>query len=522
MGLKETFKKVAYTFFLVSLALATGCLSSSGDEAPSETENPAENPAPDEAPENPAEPTPIVQESSFWHPDLVRFLLKQTDPSGCEHQQVKLVAADGTETFFNTVQEAVEASAPGAKVVVGSGKFHEVVNIEDANQLTIESICAPEIRGFDLVKSADIRIKGFRINAKGTGRSGITLHGFKREEASARIQIELNEIFGADERHGIVIGRYNTDIQILKNFIHSAELDGLNFDKSDDAESLVKDNVIAHNQRNGVRIDKKKKLVLENNLIIDNGRSLLSLERFGVYREKGWFKEHGRPENVTMTGNTITSNNGISLFDPKARDIGNPEGMLDPTDSGNLTTSGLEGAGVAKLQDAEYPNIQVGVENGAIVRDPTLVVPILVQDRTAVEISVQQNSQEISFTEDFFTTLNVSLKEGMNNFVIRAKDVNGNEGYITFGVKLDPDAPEIVVPTARCNPGEVYTKDESGGELTFSSIQAAIDQAGTNWTVFVGFGVFNEILQIDGKSRLDIKTLCNAQIRGVERYDHEL
>jgi pectin methylesterase-like acyl-CoA thioesterase len=49
---------------------------------------------------------------------------------------------------------------------------------------------------------------------------------------------------------------------------------------------------------------------------------------------------------------------------------------------------------------------------------------------------------------------------------------------------------------------------------TFTTIQAAVNAAGSGWSIFVGPGTFSEVVAITSKTNLTITTECGAVVSG--------
>jgi parallel beta-helix repeat protein len=65
-----------------------------------------------------------------------------------------------------------------------------------------------------------------------------------------------------------------------------------------------------------------------------------------------------------------------------------------------------------------------------------------------------------------------------------------------------------------CIDDEIVATDTAGEQHYYPTIQAAVDDAGAGWVITVGSGTYPELVNMDGKSGLTIKTECGAVVQG--------
>jgi hypothetical protein len=125
----------------------------------------------------------------------------------------------------------------------------------------------------------------------------------------------------------------------VNNVIAGNEKNGIDFA---DGAQYVLNNTIVKNGWNGVEAASQKNLSLVNNIISFNGTAKGDAEgRYGVKREG-----KAGAGKIVLLNNLIIGNNG-KVNKQSSKDVANHDQVLDGADSGNITSTGAEGAGVS-------------------------------------------------------------------------------------------------------------------------------------------------------------------------------
>lgn len=179
-----------------------------------------------------------------------------------------------------------------------------------------------------------ITIRGLTIT--GAGGEAIALMGGNNQNTA--IHLERNRLFGNGSgscNGGITIARGNPGTLIVNNLIYGNGRNGITFIDADGGPHQLIENTIHGNAWSGVNVAREHQVRLANNAITGNGTASGSTGgRFGVTREGSSSPD---PAGIQLRNNLLCGN--------RLGEINGP--ALDATDSGNLTPSGTEGAGVA-------------------------------------------------------------------------------------------------------------------------------------------------------------------------------
>ncbi|MDZ7290073.1 MAG: right-handed parallel beta-helix repeat-containing protein [candidate division KSB1 bacterium] len=260
---------------------------------------------------------------------------------------------------YATIQAAVTASQPGDIIEVSPGFYNEVVNITGKDSIIVRttgSIDGVTCKGFLLKQSHQVTIKGFVVDASGTGEHGIVLMGGNNQNSD--ITLEANAIKNAgNDFSGISVARGNTRTRIVNNRIHSNGRNGIRFIDATGGPHYLINNTIVQNGWNGVEVARQHVIYLVNNILSFNGtKSGSTGGRYGVLREA--MTGAGEAAGITLLNNLIVGNHG-HVTSSSSSDLGNYVQTLDGTDSGNLTTSGAEGSGVSASPTAAFVDILI-------------------------------------------------------------------------------------------------------------------------------------------------------------------
>lgn len=269
-------------------------------------------------------------------------------------------AADLTvpSATYPTIQSAVNAAVAGDTVRVQPGTYAETVTFDNkdgsaGSRITILAdgalgtvVLQPTgDRAFYLKKSSFITIKGFKI--AGAAMDAITLEAGNSNHNND-ITIDSNEITGcgttSNARGAIIVGRGNPNTYIVNNLIRNNVVQAMEFGFGSNVPGtnakIVVNNTVYANGGSGVFARSEDVVHLVNNLFLGNGTAMSG---FGVEVAN---------ENVAAT-NKILKNN--FFYKNVGGDFDSAAKWLDAGDSGNRTTLGTEGTGVAGTVFATNP-----------------------------------------------------------------------------------------------------------------------------------------------------------------------
>jgi hypothetical protein len=111
--------------------------------------------------------------------------------------------------------------------------------------------------------------------------------------------------------------------------------------------------------------------------------------------------------------------------------------------------------------------------------------------------------------EGVSTSVNTStwIRGSTHIIYVRGRDSSGNWGTTHHASVV------TVVPACPQN-GKVVCLDANGTEHVFQSLQSAIDASGAGWKITVGPGIYNELVNISGKTDLIIKGCDRPTVNG--------
>jgi hypothetical protein len=260
---------------------------------------------------------------------------------------------------YRSIQSAVDAlplEGP-CRISVAAGTYHETVSVVGKNssaqsvaqQLTIEGhpgtvLVAAGEHALVVSASRFITIEGLTLT--GARGSAVLLDG--ESPGNSDITVARNDIHnnGMDAGgSGVEVAAGNTRAWIVNNLLRSNGQNGVDVQSGAgrDGSVYIANNTIVGNAWNGLAIGRGQTAFVVNNLITGNGIAAgSSAGRWGIRCNRA--AGPGTPELITLMHNTLYGNGGAARG--AGGDIGDAAQILDPTDAGNRTTRGGEGAGV--------------------------------------------------------------------------------------------------------------------------------------------------------------------------------
>jgi hypothetical protein len=399
----------------------------------------------------------------------------------CELHKV-ILKTSSAEVEYSTIQAAVIDANSGDAVQVGKGPWLEQVILYQKSNLKIQSDCLPDVYGFVFSGNENVTVSGFSILGLPTGSHGIALLKAKSDQSDKsdpnlgdefsidtsslikkkslvqkvlalfkpsapkgnnKISLIGNKIKGIKGNYdGIYVSREQSEINIEHNDISLNDGDGITFNDSPKGGAyFVKSNTIALNGKNGILISKFQSSLLENNIIINNGRLSKATEQgYGINRNGEGPKS---PKMATLIGNVIISNNGKVVKNKSSADLEFYSSYLDSTDSNNQTTTGLEGLGVSKFIDQQAPLSSVISPIATATANSNFEFTVQVSDQSLVNTYVYQNGRQIFKSTEYTFKVFTTLVEGLNSFEITSTDAYGKSSLSSLAITLDTTAPVI-------------------------------------------------------------------------------
>jgi len=246
--------------------------------------------------------------------------------------------ADCPEADFTSIQAAVAAAAPGAKIVVCAGTYHEQVTVPK-NGL---KILAEGERG-EVVVDAHGHDFGFLV----VDASGVTIEGFRVEHAHE-----------AD----IALARA-TSTRVRKNITTAAGHDGIELFTSED--NLIEENVSVDNlAQNACGIDVtagSKRNVVRENLLVNNE---WGIQIFGATTLDNVILENRALRNRGNGIRNVGGASGTVIEENRAFRNGLAPGALTGTTAAGIRIG--SGAGIVVRENSAFDNLLVDLRS-----DPT-------------------------------------------------------------------------------------------------------------------------------------------------------
>jgi len=353
---------------------------------------------------------------------------------------------NGKTTNYSTIQSAINNSKPQSAIAVPQGTWNELVTINNQSALTVFSPCSAQVYGFKISSSQNIVIEGFKIVGLPSGSNGIEISG--APNADNRINIVNNEITGIQSSYkGISVSPFDAHIQIVSNNIHNNLGDGIYYAPGTyNGSHLIQNNTIVNNGQNGIVIPGNLSIQISQNSINYNGQ--LAKNTANGYGIKVQSTTAKPSKKLALTNNKIIFNNGLAVTN-STRDISGTQGLSPQTVSGNTTTTGTEGAGVAALVDVTPPMVIVLTQGNLLTNQPQFNIQATITDESPVTVTISQNGIQVFSSNQYNLSYQATLQEGMNNFQIQAVDYFGNTSapVLISNVKLDTTPPVLAQST---------------------------------------------------------------------------
>jgi hypothetical protein len=285
------------------------------------------------------------------------YLLDLAEAGTTRHVSATDATCGGQAPCYGTIQAAVTAAQPGDTVAIGAGTYVEQVAIvgknnnaaaTEATRIVIEAdpdapMGSVVLRGaaghcslghaIQIQQSRFVTVRGLTIT--GAGGQAIALAGGGSQSHS--IHLERNRIFGNGGPScsgGITINRGNSGTLIANNLIYGNGRQGLLMSDTQGGPHTIVGNTIHGNGWSGVSVSRGHQVLMVNNAITANGTAAGTTGgRFGLSREGSAAPDRA---GIRLVGNAICGN--------RLGEIDGP--VLDATDAGNLTPTGVEGHGV--------------------------------------------------------------------------------------------------------------------------------------------------------------------------------
>ncbi len=453
------------------LTIAAGCLEENGTSSPSG--------------QVPSQPAPIIVTTS----------------SPCESNKVT-IKIGGVITEYASIQLAVNAAQIGQVIHVPRGDWKELVSIVSKENVEISSQCFPSIYGFEISKSKNLKISGFKVLGKPviisasknpekedreddndenddqdddeleSGSAGFYLKGGSK--GNTNIEISKNEIAGiSNEYDAIYVGSQNS-VKIFKNFIHDNKRNGISFsDSSKGGSHLIEQNQISYNGRNGIVIAKQQTVLIKGNRITYNGIRAPAATKVGKnksddddnskdgsHKDGYGIKRHGGGDDsddddddknlkmgsrkITLIDNVIYNNNGRKNK-KSSRDISFYKSIFDSEDINNMTTEGYEGSGSVIFVDKIAPRFVSFTEDHIVTKFNQFYLYGFVDDVSKVNSDIYLNGVKIFSTSSNVINVIATLSEGVNTFTFKATDSAGNSADIVIlsDIRYDTTPPVL-------------------------------------------------------------------------------
>lgn len=358
---------------------------------------------------------------------------------------------------FSRLRDAVHAAKKGDLIEVGRHSENSILEIEDKEQLVIQSSCRAKIRGLEIFGTKGLRFEGFEIDATGTRTEAVFIG--KRDPKTkkpSKKNASVQELFvlaqlggdnfggGPNEANaasgGIYLGQnrihstspgehgiYSTDgttqLVIEGNQIYDNGGNGILIQgQPNGSVTLIAENLILDNELNGIYLQGQGRYEVNGNLVAQNGTGSPSgRDGYGLKVSNNLTQD---PDQIILLGNTFFENEGLSQPGVSSPDIQNYQSVLSEEDVGNKTTSGDEG-GALLFSDTTAPIVQMISASGFSTRNPNYRLLAEVDDTSPVIVEIRHNGQLLLTQNLHQIELSLSLSLGVNLIQIRVEDAQG-------------------------------------------------------------------------------------------------
>ncbi|GAB4311199.1 MAG: hypothetical protein Kow0059_01100 [Candidatus Sumerlaeia bacterium] len=273
---------------------------------------------------------------------------------------VKVVDPNGGGDYLTVTEAINDLPNPGPRtIIIRAGVYNDNFDISLANTLATDEtqrivfqrdqdacpgsvvVVTQQPHAIRISRSKYLTFDG--IDMQGGGRTAYRLEGGNNANQFITIMNCRIRFSNAnnDSDAAIFVGSRNITTQIINNEISYNNGNGIVIDADNGGTvngyyTFIVNNTIAFNGRNGVEVRDEEPVWLINNVITHNGQQPGTTGgRFGLRARAAAIET-----NVTLLNNMFYNNVGGDLGDNPVNDI------LDPTDSGNRTTTGLETPGI--------------------------------------------------------------------------------------------------------------------------------------------------------------------------------
>ena len=396
----------------------------------------------------------------------------------CSSFQVATVSG-GVPNFSADLKQAIKDSQPNDEILVGDGQFPRIV-IKDKSNLIVKSSCNSVVQSFVVKRSDNIRIEGFEITDTSDMKSGIYLGAGRN--SNSFISIVNNKIHGETDRSGIRVKNGNSNILIEGNEIFGNE-NAIIVNRGDaDNPITIKDNHIYNNNKNGILIKGNPVVNIIGNRIENNGLGGDPNNGYGIKK-----RNRRTTDRVTLTDNVIVNNNGREVPGEKSQDLSVYTRIIDPGDTGNTTTTGVEGPNVDPI-DTANPLISADISNGQQFKQNPVSVNITVVDQTLDETSYFLNGTLVGSSSEATFSVDFSFVEGINTVRIESKDrLNNSSSLEITNLLFDSIVPALTL---------LNINDNIKLNTTNYQLEGAVEDSNlTNVKVFV-----NDVSVLDSAS----------------------
>ncbi len=340
--------------------------------------------------------------------------------------------------YFTSVQDAISRALAGEEVYIPKGHWPENLLFSEKHNLSFTTLCEASIRSVYLRRSSGITLKGLTIDGAGSNLDGVLLGaGANGNQNITLKQLEIKNV-GATSA-GIRIDPNNINTLIEDNYIHHNLKEGIFFTGTGaGGPHLFRNNQIYKNGLNGFLLSKNQNIQLEGNLISSNGQSGPG---YGVNINGTGPIE---PLRLTLSNNYFTNNHG-TVTATKTKDMNYFSQIIDATDTGNISTTGLEGGSTAVLVDVQSPLVQL-LFPAPLHRVNSLNFSFRarVTDAMAVQSQLYHNGQLVLNSDSLYLKAAITLIEGSNTFSLVSTDSLNNSSTMNFSIEADLTAPQMI------------------------------------------------------------------------------
>ena len=213
------------------------------------------------------------------------------------------------------------------------------------------------------------------------------VYGIDPHDYSSNLLIAGNDVYGTQEKHGIIISRQVNDSWILDNHSHDNGLSGIVLDRQS-RNNVVANNVVHDNQGDGIGLYESPDNLLWGNRLVNNLRNGIRVRNstdVGVYHNiaalNGTFGVLGQVKDLSATDRDFEED-----FYHQAVSMTVVGGKLAANASGPLSTDNPQYIGLYDV-DMRFPRSDVGIHfDGVLGRYQTEIFDALLNQQRAVRV----------------------------------------------------------------------------------------------------------------------------------------